>query len=77
MSTLEETMELVSQLSETDQRRVRDFVKQLVGQQHEAIPNRKYRRIAVEESFCFCLGSLSQAPSHTVQILAGFVIVAV
>ena len=49
MSTLEETMELVSQLSETDQRRVRDFVKQLVGQQHEAIPNRKYRRIAVEE----------------------------
>ena len=50
MSTLEETVALISQLSETDQRRVKEFAEQLLGQQREVLPSRKYRRIAIQEA---------------------------
>ena len=49
MSTLEETMELIRMLSETDQLRVRDFAIQLTGQQREVLPGRKYKRITVQD----------------------------
>lgn len=50
VSTLEETIELIERLPETDQRRVKEFAAQLLGQRHEALPGRKYRRIAIEET---------------------------
>ena len=51
MSTLEEIIALVGQLPAADQRRVKDFAEQLVGQRHEVLPGRKYRRIAVQETY--------------------------
>ncbi len=50
MNILEETVALVSQLSEADQRRVKEFAEQLLGQQREVLPSRKYRRIAIQET---------------------------
>ena len=50
MNILEETVALISQLSETDQRRVKEYAEQLLGQQREVLPSRKYRRIAIQEA---------------------------
>ncbi len=50
MSTLEETIELLGRLSEKDQRRVRDYAEQLLGQEREVLPSRKYRHIALQET---------------------------
>ena len=50
MNILEETVALISQLSEKDQRRVKEYAEQLLGQQREVLPSRKYRRIAIQEA---------------------------
>ena len=50
MTTLEETVALISRLPEQDQRRVRDLARQLLSQRPDPLPGRKSRWLTVRET---------------------------